>query len=365
MNVRAQPDENARDFQCRDCGKFYEGGAHGSMFSACPVCDLDNAVYADDDSHSQTGTPRRPRGIHYVICVACGSEYQKSKKDSDVSKCPQCKYVNVLRRSESVASAVGRKSPPDVADHTIRASERLGEEKHVNNRSDNPFSCRECGAPSHSVPEPNRFCACSQCGFDNAIYEYEPSAAQGPTGRLPRGIGYAICVSCGAEYHKSKTDYTFSKCPQCKYVNTLNPSKAVQSNGSGSAMSDSEKGKSGGGSLGTFAAVLAAIIAGVVFFAPERLPSGVGLAPVPMEVSFRDSVFGEGRVAIIQNPTGKTLHNVVCIRKDRAGNDDGRMEESWAPSRQVELGWAEGWRWQKGDTLTISASGYSSKTWMP
>ena len=127
-------------------------------------------------------------------------------------------------------------------------------------------------------------------------------------------------------------------------------------------MSDAGNAKSGSAAWGIFVAVLGAIVLGVAFFAPERLPPGVGLTQVPLEVSFRQSVLGEGWVAIIRNPTGHTLHNVKCMRTDQAGMTDVRSDESWAPGRLVEIGWAEGWRWQSGETLTIAASGFALKT---
>jgi len=116
--------------------------------------------------------------------------------------------------------------------------------------------------------------------------------------------------------------------------------------------------------FGVFLAVLAAITVAVFIFAPERLPSGIGLHVVPMEVSSRDSLVGEGQVAIISNPTGKTLHNVrIVCRNSRLNQEKAFLEESWAPSRTVELGWAEGWRFESGETLEISAAGFSAKTW--
>lgn len=129
-------------------------------------------------------------------------------------------------------------------------------------------------------------------------------------------------------------------------------------------MSEEKKGIGFGGYIGIFVAVLAAICVGVFLFAPEKLPSGVGLEPVPIEVNVRDSMVDEGKVAIIRNPTAKTLHNVLLVCTNAELKQEKRyLEETWAPNRELELGWMEGWKWVSGETLTVSASGYAEKTW--
>ena len=125
-----------------------------------------------------------------------------------------------------------------------------------------------------------------------------------------------------------------------------------------------EKGEKHMKASGVFLAVLAAIAVAVFIFAPERLPSGIGLVPVPMEVRTRPSLAGEGQVAIISNPTGKTLHNVLLFCRNSSTNEEKTyLEETWVPGKSIEIGWVEGWRFLSGETLTISASGYASKTW--
>jgi len=116
---------------------------------------------------------------------------------------------------------------------------------------------------------------------------------------------------------------------------------------------------------GAFLGVLIGIaVAAVFIFAPERLPPGIGLVPVPMEVRTRPSLVGEGQVAIISNPTGKTLHNVHLFCRNSSTNEEkAYFEETWAPGKSLELGWLEEWKFLSGETLTISASGYASKTW--
>ena len=116
--------------------------------------------------------------------------------------------------------------------------------------------------------------------------------------------------------------------------------------------------------FGVFLAVLAAIAVAVFIFAPDRLPSGIGLLPVPIKVSTRSSLIGEGQVATISNPTGKTLRNVRLVCRNTAVNQKKEyFEETWPPGKSIEIGWLEGWRFEPGETLTISASGYAFTTW--
>lgn len=122
--------------------------------------------------------------------------------------------------------------------------------------------------------------------------------------------------------------------------------------------------KKGIGGCGVFIAVFAAICLGVFLFMPERLPPGLGLTPVPVEVSFRSALMGPGLVAMIENPTATTLHNLTfdCENKKKESKHSFG-EEELKPGEVVEIGWMEGWYFEKDETLTISASGHHSKTW--
>ena len=223
------------------------------------------------------------------------------------------------------------------------------------------FACRECGSLNEGTLVPNRFTACRECHFDNTVYMHECEFGADVGTRRPRGSNYVICKACGAEYQKSKGGRNSTNCPQCRSVNGT---VGDVSTGGTSKVVDSKSAGSESFSWRTFGSVLAAIVVAVALFAPERLPSGWGLGPVPLRVDIRDSLVGEGKVAMIQNPTGKTLHNVVIVcRSPTRETAKQYLEETWAPGRVLELGWAEGWRWEKGEKLTISASGFYSCKW--
>ncbi|MEO1851320.1 MAG: hypothetical protein ABGX71_12215 [Methyloprofundus sp.] len=113
-----------------------------------------------------------------------------------------------------------------------------------------------------------------------------------------------------------------------------------------------------------FFAIFAAITAAVFIFAPDRLPSGVGITPVPIEAYARPSIFGQGQVAGLKNSTGKTLHNVKISLFEADGKMiKGAVREQWPPGESMELGWLEGWKINKGTRLKASASGYFPKSW--
>jgi len=116
--------------------------------------------------------------------------------------------------------------------------------------------------------------------------------------------------------------------------------------------------------ISVFLAVFLAISLSVLVFAPERLPSGIGITATPIKASERSSIFGQGQVAVFRNPTAKTLHNVKIVLLDSMGNVvKGGQREVWAPSESMELGWLEGWHINEGVIIRISASGHYSQSW--
>lgn len=94
------------------------------------------------------------------------------------------------------------------------------------------------------------------------------------------------------------------------------------------------------------------------------LKSEAELEPLPMEVHSRPSLLGQGDVAIIWNPTKKTLYQVrIVCRNSESNREKEYFVETWEPEKLMELGWLEGWQFTSGDTLTISALGYKPMTW--
>ena len=112
------------------------------------------------------------------------------------------------------------------------------------------------------------------------------------------------------------------------------------------------------------ALILLIVVVAIFAFAPQLLPSGVGLRVVPMKVTFRSSLLGQGQVATVENPTQTVLHNVRVIGDTRdASGAKEEFEEQWAAGATREFGWVEGWKLEAGDRITISASGFRARGW--
>lgn len=115
--------------------------------------------------------------------------------------------------------------------------------------------------------------------------------------------------------------------------------------------------------------VAVAVVAGLVItffvFRGGNGGNGSGLPfvrpQVPVVVTFRESVWGKGKVAVISNQTAARLTVFVHCR-----GGVGRPEKSGSvnllPSGKDEIGWVEGWAFAAGDAIEISHPDYSSKT---
>ncbi len=116
--------------------------------------------------------------------------------------------------------------------------------------------------------------------------------------------------------------------------------------------------------ISIFLAVFFAIALSVLLFAPERLPTGIGISPTPIEAAQRSSFLGQGQVAILRNPTVKTLHNVLIVLQDKSGNImKTEQHETWEPGVEKQHGWLEGWEIDSDTRVRISASGYYPQIW--
>jgi hypothetical protein len=125
--------------------------------------------------------------------------------------------------------------------------------------------------------------------------------------------------------------------------------------------------------LGTFVAVLAAIAVGVFLFAPERLPPGIGIQPVPLDVTVSNSmveqvfgqVLGEERVGVtIANNSAEALANVTIALRSADGTDKKSVHvPRWEPGESKALGSLQGWDVEPGDQLRVTASGYYAVSW--
>ncbi|HEX6985480.1 MAG TPA: hypothetical protein VF170_08890 [Planctomycetaceae bacterium] len=87
----------------------------------------------------------------------------------------------------------------------------------------------------------------------------------------------------------------------------------------------------------------------------------VARPPVPVAVTLRDSLVGEGQVAVFSNQTPNRL-TVRVVLENAAANDRKEGNLDLDPNGTAEIGWMEGWKFVSGETITISHPGYRSQT---
>ena len=121
------------------------------------------------------------------------------------------------------------------------------------------------------------------------------------------------------------------------------------------------KGESKGG-CGCVIAILG--VMAVIFFLALEDKSGGPLnfvkPAVPVVVSYRPSLIGAGKVAIFSNQTGNRL-TITVEFKNKKKNQQKNGVLDLEPNGKTEIGWAEGWMFESGETITISHPDYSSK----
>lgn len=74
---------------------------------------------------------------------------------------------------------------------------------------------------------------------------------------------------------------------------------------------------------------------------------------VPVVVSYRPSLIGAGKVAIFSNQTGNRL-TITVEFENKKKNQQKNGVLDLEPNGKAEIGWAEGWMFESGETITIS-----------
>lgn len=78
---------------------------------------------------------------------------------------------------------------------------------------------------------------------------------------------------------------------------------------------------------------------------------------LPVVVSYRPSLVGQGLVAIFSNQSGNRLTLTVTF-EDRTGQQRKTGTIDLDPNGRTEIGWLEGWRFEPGETIKISHPNY-------
>jgi len=104
--------------------------------------------------------------------------------------------------------------------------------------------------------------------------------------------------------------------------------------------------------------------AAILLLMPELAGCGNSALPPPVKVSYRDSIFGAGKVAQIKNDSAHHLYNVRVTGReyDTLESASVRVTEHLAPHASVEVGWLEFGSWcpAPGESLEIYADNYLS-----
>lgn len=113
--------------------------------------------------------------------------------------------------------------------------------------------------------------------------------------------------------------------------------------------------------IGIGLALIVGVFAGAIFLGPSLAPSPPPpkLPTFPIDITYRESLVGEGYVAVFSNPTQRHFRVLVSMANPTTG-ETKRAALDIAPLEIREIGWAEGWKFTSGDRLTASLSGYQT-----
>jgi hypothetical protein len=82
---------------------------------------------------------------------------------------------------------------------------------------------------------------------------------------------------------------------------------------------------------------------------------------IPVRVTFRLAFMGQGLVASIRNVTDRPL-NVIAELRDAGAGPARSASLALEPNSATEIGYAQGWTINSGQSITVSSSGYRSVT---
>lgn len=84
--------------------------------------------------------------------------------------------------------------------------------------------------------------------------------------------------------------------------------------------------------------------------------------PLPVSVTHRESMVGEGYVAQFENQSDKFLTIAVELRNETIGKKrSGHLE--LRGNHTTEIGWLQGWKFASGDTIAVSHADYKGATY--
>lgn len=104
------------------------------------------------------------------------------------------------------------------------------------------------------------------------------------------------------------------------------------------------------------------IIAGICLFSLPAC-SLFGKPEMPVGISYRASVVGQGYVLQFHNTSTRLLRVAVSI-KDSATGQSREMPLEIPGGKMSEIGWLEGWKFVSGDQVIVRHEEYAEKLYL-
>lgn len=125
--------------------------------------------------------------------------------------------------------------------------------------------------------------------------------------------------------------------------------------------------------ISSFIGFVLAIAISIFIFAPDRLPVGYGVQPVPIELVVENSLAGQlvetvtgksGKNLVLTNTSKEPLHNLtVTLLGENQRIKHQHVATLLPASQQLTLGWANKWEIKAGDQLEVKASAFYKVVW--
>ncbi len=83
---------------------------------------------------------------------------------------------------------------------------------------------------------------------------------------------------------------------------------------------------------------------------------------LPVAVTFRKAIGGDSLVAKFTNTSVDQYLAVKVTYSNKSFKDRQAVQIKLGPKQSTERGWAEGWSFQSGETITLESDGYGTMT---
>jgi hypothetical protein len=87
-----------------------------------------------------------------------------------------------------------------------------------------------------------------------------------------------------------------------------------------------------------------------------------GARGLPLKISFRKSTLNDSLVARFTNTSSDVFLTAVATFKNGTYNEVKQKKLNVGPGKTAEVGWAQGWRFMTGETITVQSQGYAPLT---